>query len=73
MHVMYKFKNMKISRKHESLKQFQTPFCLVLQTAPDEAGPKARSLRIYQNITHFVNSSCCLEAVEIRHNLFISL
>lgn len=73
MHVIFKFKNMKMSHKQESLKQFQTPFYLVLQTAPEEAEPKATSLRIYQNITHFVNSSCCVEAVEIKDNLFTNL
>lgn len=49
MHVMYKFKSIKISQKLESLKKFQTHFCLVLQKAPDKAEPKVTSLRIYQN------------------------
>lgn len=49
MHVRYKFKSMKIRWKLESLKEFQTPFCLVLQKAPDKAEAKGTSLRIYQN------------------------
>lgn len=70
MHVMYKFRSMKISQKLESLKKISDSFFAVssrkLQTKLNPKGRLSGSIRIM----HFVNSSCCLEAVKIKNNVF---
>lgn len=70
MHVMYKFRSMKISQKLESLKKVSDSFFVLssrkLQTKLNPKGLLSGSIRIM----HLVNSSFCLEAVKIKNNLF---